>query len=213
MSSADAATQASILADIHSKQELSRQQSQRERSEADAAKERPIASNRKKLTAENGFGADYHVEFLARHPILTYKQVEEQFGIRIAGFGRGINRTESSIILISSIDKKRSGFVYHDHWTADGDYIYSGEGKTGDQKITAGNQAILDAEKDGRPIHLFVKFSPKEYCYQGVFSMMECRYEQCTDESGHERREYRFRLRRQPAMSSYGILPSHKKIE
>ncbi len=33
------------------------------------------------------FGDDYHVTFLARHPVLTYQQVEAQFGINISGFG------------------------------------------------------------------------------------------------------------------------------
>ena len=76
------------------------------------------------------FDEAYHVAYLARHPILTYEQVEDQFHIRIANFGRGINITDTSIVLISSVLKKKNEFVYHDHWTENGDYIYSGEGKT-----------------------------------------------------------------------------------
>ena len=60
---------------------------------------------------------------------MTYSEVEEQFGIKISGFGRGINITDKSVVLISSIDKAKENFVYHDHWTEEGDYIYSGEGK------------------------------------------------------------------------------------
>lgn len=86
-------------------------------------------TTRNKRNIEDGFGPDYNVKYLAKQPILTYQQVEEQFGIKIAGFGRGINRTPSTVVLISSVDKKKTGFVYHDHWTTDGDYIYSGEGK------------------------------------------------------------------------------------
>lgn len=144
----------------------------------------------------DGFRSDYNVQHLARQPILTYRQVEEQFGIRISGFGRGINRTPSSIVLISSIDKKKSGFVYHDHWTSDGDYIYSGEGKNGNQTLTAGNKAIVDAERDGKSIHLFVKFSPQEYYYQGVFELVDYKLETDIDESGNTRGEYKFRLRK-----------------
>lgn len=143
-----------------------------------------------------GFGADYNVQHLSKHPILTYKQVEEQFGIRISGFGRGINSTPSSVVLISSIDKKKVGFVYHDHWTADGDYIYSGEGKNGNQTLTAGNKAIVDAEREGKTIQLFVKFSPQEYYYQGVFKLVDYNLESDMDESGLTRKEYKFRLRR-----------------
>ena len=135
---------------------------------------------------------------MAKRPILTYKQVEEQFGIKIAGFGRGINITESTVVLISSIDKKKTGFVYHDRWSTDGDYIYSGEGKTGDQKMSLGNKAIVNAKTNAKQIHLFVKFSPQEYYYQGEFYLVDYSYEDDKDESGNVRKEYKFRLRKQP---------------
>ena len=147
---------------------------------------------------EDGFRPDYNVKYLSKQPILTYQQVEDQFGIKIAGFGKGINKTESTVILVSSIDKKKSGFVYHDHWTTDGDYIYSGEGKIGDQKMASGNKAIVDAEVQGKQIHLFVKFSPQEYYYQGIFSLVDYTYEDDKDESGTLRKEYKFRLRKMP---------------
>ncbi len=171
---------------------------------AQAAEEHRIAERqalqtiKKRKNIEDGFRPDYNVKHLARQPILTYQQVEDQFGIKIAGFGRGINKTESTVILVSSIDKKKSGFVYHDHWTTDGDYIYSGEGKTGDQKMTSGNKAIVDANAEGKQIHLFVKFSPREYYYQGIFSLMDYTYEEDKDESGNLRKEYKFRLRKMP---------------
>lgn len=46
------------------------------------------------------------------------------------------------MVLISSISKAEGNFVYHDKWTSDGEYIYSGEGKTGDQAMSKGNLAI-----------------------------------------------------------------------
>lgn len=159
--------------------------------------ERHTASSAPKAkNIENGFGADYNVEHLARQPILTYQQVEEQFGIRISGFGRGINKTPSTVVLISSVNKKKTGFVYHDHWTTDGDYIYSGEGKTGDQTMSSGNTAIVNAADEGKDIHLFVKFSPQEYYYQGVFKFVDYTYESDMDENGNIRKEYKFRLKK-----------------
>ena len=104
---------------------------------------------------------------------------------------------EVSTKQISSIDKKKDGFVYHDHWTTDGDYIYSGEGKTGDQKMSSGNSAIINALNDGKEIHLFVKFSPQEYYYQGIFKLIDYSYEDEKDENGNTRKEYKFRLRKQ----------------
>lgn len=109
---------------------------------------------KKEKTLGEMFVADYHVEKLARQPVLTYQQVEEQFGIRIAGFGRGINSTDKSVVLISSIGKSSGKFVYHDRWTEDGDYLYSGEGKSGDQVMTKGNLAIKDAARNGKKICL-----------------------------------------------------------
>lgn len=142
------------------------------------------------------FGPDYHVEKLARQPILTYQQVENYFGISISGFGRGINSTKDAVVLISSINKSNGCFVYHDRWTENGDYIYSGEGKNGDQTMTKGNLAIKNALNNDKKIHLFVKFSPQEYYYQGVFELVDYTYEDECDSLGDIRKEYKFRLRK-----------------
>ncbi len=154
----------------------------------------PVPGTKPKKTLDEMFAPDYHAEKLARSSILTYQQVESKFGIRIAGFGRGINPTPSTVVLISSIRKTSDKFVYHDKWTADGDYLYSGEGKTGDQTMTKGNLAIKTAARDGKEIHLFVKFSPEEYYYQGVFALVSHTYENEEDEDGNIRKEYKFRL-------------------
>jgi hypothetical protein len=151
---------------------------------------------KKKKSLDEMFAPDYHADKLARQPILTYEQVETKFGIQIAGFGRGINPTDSNVVLISSINKAGGAFVYHDKWTVDGDYLYSGEGRFGDQSMTKGNLAIKDAASDGKEIHLFVKFSPQEYYYQGIFELVEYTYEDDKDEGGNIRKEYKFLLRK-----------------
>lgn len=194
--------QAEIMEEINNKKLTAETQRQAAEKMRKAEKERRTAEKQTPSTVKNrkniedGFGPDYNVEHLAKQPILTYQQVEEQFGIKITGFGRGINRTSSTVVLISSVDKKKNGFVYHDHWTTDGDYIYSGEGKTGDQQMALGNKAIVDAQSDGKVIHLFVKFSPQEYYYQGIFSLVDYTYEDDKDETGNVRKEYKFRLRK-----------------
>lgn len=84
-----------------------------------------VRGQRKKTKSiDDMFSEDYHVNHLARQPILTYQQVEEQFEIKITGFGRGINVTPSKVVLISSISKAEGNFVYHDKWTSDGEYIF-----------------------------------------------------------------------------------------
>lgn len=198
----DSAIQETILNDIVVARRAEEGRRQAELVDHKAEEERRAAERQTASPAKNtrnigdGFGADYNVEHLARQPILTYQQVEEQFGIRISGFGRGINKTQSTVVLISSVDKKKTGFVYHDHWTTDGEYIYSGEGKTGDQNMSSGNKAIVTAANDRKAIHLFVKFSPQEYYYQGVFELVNYTYEDDMDENGNTRKEYKFRLRK-----------------
>lgn len=163
----------------------------------EAETKKPSAGKTKKpVKLEDMFGPDYHVEHLKRHPILTYQDVESQFGIKITGFGRGINITDDSLVLISSMDKKNGKFVYHDHWTPEGDYIFSGEGKSGDQQMTKGNRAIADAAVNAKSIYLFVKLTPQEYYFQGKFVLVDYLYENELDEDGNMRKEYKFRLRK-----------------
>ena len=198
----DASAQAAVEEEIASAQAAKKAAADAAAAERAAVDERrraeqaPAAGKKRGTDVDHGFGPDYHVEHLARQPILTYKQVEDEFGIRISGFGKGINKTDTTVVLISSVDKKKSGFVYHDHWDTNGDYIYSGEGKSGDQKMTGGNKVIKDAAADGKTIHLFVKLSPEEYYYQGAFTLVEYYYETEKDEAGDTRKEYKFRLRK-----------------
>ena len=197
------AVQQMILDSINDAKATAEQKCQAEEAARKAAEEQRRASiafaapkAKKAKTLDEMFAPDYHVEKLARQPVLTYQQVEDQFGIRISGFGRGINPTDRTVVLISSIGKASGKFVYHDKWTADGDYLYSGEGKTGDQTLSKGNLAIRDAARNGKKIHLFVKFSPQEYYYQGIFELVDYTYEDEKDEDGDIRKEYKFRLRK-----------------
>lgn len=195
--------QNAIEEEIQNKKAEAEQKRRAEETVRKAAEEQHRASSaattsktRKTKSLDEMFAPDYHAEKLARQPIFTYQQVEKQFGIRISGFGRGINPTESMVVLISSIGKSRGNFVYHDRWTTEGDYLHSGEGKNSDQVMTRGNLAIRNAARDGKEIHLLVKFSPQEYYYQGVFELVDYTYEEEKDEDGNIRKEYKFRLRK-----------------
>lgn len=146
-------------------------------------------------TLDDLFGADYHAEKLKREPVLGYRQVEGSFGIKLgASGGKDINSTEMNVVLISPVNKIGGKFVYRDRWTDEGDYIYSGEGKTGDQVMAGGNLAIKTAAEERKDIHLFVKFSPMEYYYQGIFELADFTFEEGKDEAGNIRMEYKFRL-------------------
>ncbi len=62
--------------------------------------------------------------------------------------------------------------------------------------MTKGNLAIRDAAQNNKKIHLFVKFSPQEYYYQGIFELVDYTYEDDQDEAENIRKEYKFRLRK-----------------
>ena len=62
--------------------------------------------------------------------------------------------------------------------------------------MTKGNLAIKNAACDGKKVHLFVKLSPQEYYYQGIFELVDYTYEDEEDENGNTRKEYKFRLKK-----------------
>lgn len=133
--------------------------------------------------------------YTSMFPNFTYNELEEAYNIQIQYFGRGINPTKDYVILISRV--RADYYVYHDHWTENGDYIFSGEGKSGDQNMVRGNLAIVNAESENKKILLFLKFSSSEYLYQGVFKLIECKLEKDYGEDGNLRKEYKFLLRRE----------------
>lgn len=170
--------------------EAIRQKAEKEGKAAQKAKQKAAPK-----TLDDFFGADYHAEKLKREPVLGYRDVEGSFGIKIGASGtRDINSTDLNVVLISPITKIGGKFVYRDRFTPEGDYIYTGEGKTGDQKMTGGNLSIETAAEEKKDIHLFVRLSPQEYYYQGIFTLAESTYEEGKDESGKFRMEYKFRL-------------------
>lgn len=127
----------------------------------------------------------------------TYREVEERFGIVRTGIqARGINAQKERIVLVSSAAQSSDDFVYHDQWLDDGHYMYSGEGKKGDQRLTEGNWEIIHASENHKPLHLLIKHSSREYYYHGIFELVEYRMENCKDEAGGWRKEYRFILRK-----------------
>ena len=164
-----------------------------ERRRAIEAERQAAAEKRRKIGM---FGADYHAEHLSLDKCFTYQQVEAKYGINRRFYGHGINVLDDKIILISSVDKAGGAFVYHDKWTEDGDFIYSGKGLEGDQTMAGDNLAVNNAAADGKEILLFVKLSSEEYYYQGVFELVIPTVEPALDKDGNIRQEIKFRLKK-----------------
>ena len=169
---------------------LAAELAEQRRKEAEERKKQEEASRRKpkaKKSFDEKFGSDYNLALLNRTPVLTYNDVEDKHGIQISGFGRGINPKEDCIVLISTVEGNSDHFTYHDKWNYDGHYEYSGEGSTGDQTLTKGNKAIIDAAENGKPIYLYVKFGPQEYYPQGIMKLLYHKTIQAPDKNGDTR--------------------------
>ena len=167
------------------------------RKEAEERKKLEEASRRKpkaKKSFDEKFGSDYNLALLNKTPVLTYKDVEAKHDIQISGFGRGINPKDNCVVLISTVGGNSDHFTYHDKWNHEGHYEYSGEGSIGDQALTKGNKAIIDAAENGKPIYLYVKFGPQEYYPQGIMKLLEYKTIQAPDKNGDMRKEYIFIL-------------------
>lgn len=58
-------------------------------------------------------------------------------------------------------------YGYHDGWSTDGIFRYSGEGQSGDMEFTRGNRALRDHMIDGRDLHLFERIAKGQVRYIG----------------------------------------------
>jgi hypothetical protein len=76
-----------------------------------------------------------------------------------------------------------------------GEVLYIGEGKRGDQTLTAGNRALVNAIDMRTPVKLFLDcgdvFKPKKLLYAGEWKVVGYRY----GKIGGARKVYQFRLR------------------
>ena len=115
---------------------------------------------------------------------------------------RGIHVTATEIIAISVVNTDPNYYVYHDRWIQSGVYLFSGEGKSGDQKETANNRALLNARHEQKPVRLLI-FDYKEYRMtkeaiyydQGFYQVKDYTYELDYGEDRKKRKEYKFELR------------------
>ncbi|HJA95082.1 MAG TPA: hypothetical protein H9663_01420 [Firmicutes bacterium] len=114
---------------------------------------------------------------------------------------RGIYVTATEIIAISVVNTDPDYYVYHDRWLQSGVYLFSGEGKSGDQKETANNRALLNAGYEQKPVRLLI-FDYKEYRMtkeviyydQGFYQVKDYTYELDYGEDKKKRKEYKFKL-------------------
>ncbi|EXU66957.1 hypothetical protein Z951_17590 [Streptomyces sp. PRh5] len=96
---------------------------------------------------------------------------------------------------------------YFDGWGADGCYHYTGEGQTGDQRMTRGNLAILQHVQEGRALHLFDSVARGVVAYMGEFTLATDKpwyYRDALDKAGETRSVIMFRLKPIGAVAQLG---------
>jgi hypothetical protein len=85
--------------------------------------------------------------------LIRRTDLHEQFGGRRQG-GIGPSAQTANVFVFSDPDSgEQHGYV--DSWKEDGCFHYTGEGQRGDQQMTHGNRAILEAASDNRAIRVF----------------------------------------------------------
>jgi 5-methylcytosine-specific restriction enzyme A len=79
-------------------------------------------------------------------------------------------------------------FGYHDDWTADGVFEYTGEGQIGDMSFVRGNKAIRDHSSTGKDLLLFKKLSRGDgYRFIGEFACSGWEERRGPDKDGNDR--------------------------
>lgn len=108
-------------------------------------------------------------------------------------FMRGMNKCKRTNTLVL-ISKHTSNRIYGDLFR-NNQLIYTGEGQKGNQTYTGANKDLLNSNKTGLPVYLFVVFKNQQYTYYGrVFLNGEPYFEDELDVEGNNRKVIRFPL-------------------
>ena len=122
----------------------------------------------------------------------SYKRTElhKQYGGQRQG---GISTPQKQLFLILFTGKSGSHFGYEDGWQ-DGQFLYTGEGQSGDMQFRMGNKAIREHAKDGKALHLFEQERKGCVRYLGEFALSSYEYREGTDKDQRSRRTIVFHL-------------------
>jgi 5-methylcytosine-specific restriction protein A len=130
---------------------------------------------------------------------LTRRERQARFGGALYG---GIQPSNTTPNVFVYSDPAAGGLIYpYDGWSG-GVFLYTGEGRLGDQQVKGGNKALLEHEAAGRAVRLFVadgvvaSTSEKNHLYVGQFRVdrYQVGVEPAPDDAGEERSVLVFRL-------------------
>jgi 5-methylcytosine-specific restriction protein A len=136
--------------------------------------------------------------------LLTREERMQRFGGAKYG-GIETSSTTPNVFVYSDPSRGETYGYNFDGWSADRTlFLYTGEGRRGDQLMRQGNKAILEHATSGRTLRLFVAngivagTAKKNHLYLGEFEIDQDRpylVEEAPDELGEDRTVFVFRLR------------------
>ncbi len=119
------------------------------------------------MPLDGGFG-DPTVWALQPGDAIEREMLQERYGGRTLG-GIGTSKRSPNVMLFSDPPAAEPHGLF-DGWRADGCFHYTGEGQRGDQQMKSGNAAILNHERDGRALRLFLGTRGR-VVYEGQFGL------------------------------------------
>lgn len=96
------------------------------------------------------------------------------------------------ILLFTGLSGEHYG--YHDEWTEQDTFLYTGEGQAGDMQFVRGNAAIRDSISDGKDLHLFKYVARTKVQYLGQMVCHGYRTKDAADVDGRRRKVIVFEL-------------------
>jgi 5-methylcytosine-specific restriction protein A len=90
------------------------------------------------------------------------------------------------ILLFTSEEGAEFGYL-SDGFQVDGTYWYTGEGQVGDMKMTRGNIAIRDSQRNGKELHVFETIKGGRRRYLGKFRYVDHHEALAPDRNGNQR--------------------------
>lgn len=106
----------------------------------------------------------------------------------------GISTPKRSPLVLIFTGGRGKKFGYKDHWTPEGTFVYTGQGKRGDMEYRLGNRAIEESGRSGKDILLFETQQGRVQRYFGRLRLLRSWREVLPDELGRPRQAILFEL-------------------
>ena len=135
------------------------------------------------------------IENLVLNQIYSNKEIMDIFkcdnnrGIRVS-------LKTNSIVLINKFRSRKETNPYQDTpMNNNGELLYTGEGKVGDQKISGGNKRVVQSHTNGMRLFYFESYKSNEYTFKGEVVYLNHEFAEEKDLKDNKRKVVKFSLR------------------